>query len=470
MYANNKFLSKKKIALVTVSNALTQSPPINLLCLSTILESEGYSTDIFDLHVSPTKKIELFTGIQSRKYIWVGFTSITPSIPLIKEYIDKIRQIDSRIPILLGGIHASSLPEQSLREFEVDAVCIGDGESASVAFTHKILQNETDYWAIPGIAALDKEGNYHFSEKMASSRRRKPLPRPNWEKIDIKDYQKCPLQYIRRRKIIAPIIIAKGCPNKCTFCAVPAFSGRKLLHRDPIDIVDEIEYLVKKKHVEEIQIFDDNFNCNLSYAKRVLREWIKRNINIVWKAPVGFWIHSYDEEWFSLLVQTGCYQVGFGIESGSPEILKNVNKSIKLEKISSILQMYRNYKISTFGFFILGLPGENKKTIAQTIRFACSLPLNHIHVSLLTPYPGSPIFHQALKQGLPMPGWEAYNHYHEAQNFRFCEVSIKELRRAMQSFYLRFYSYPRHAFNLINDIRHSGLRPFLSLTRKIFSL
>lgn len=447
---------------------MTQSPPLHLLCLSTVLEQQGYATEVFDFQTAPHRQPRFLEDTREGRFLWIGFTTLTPNANLTKSHIKQVRAANPAVPIFLGGIHASSLPERTLREFPIDAVCIGDGEDAVRRLSEAVLAGRRDYWETPGIAALDEAGAFHFSREAADHRPRRPLPRPNWDKIDLGEYQQAPLQYIRRRGVVAPIIIAKGCPNHCSFCAVPEFSGRRLLQRDPGEVVDEIEYLARQRGVQEIQLLDDNFNANLPYAKEVLHEWAARRLPVIWKAPVGLWIHHYDDEWFDLLVRTGCYQVGFGIESGSQAILDRAGKRLKLAEIPGILEMYRRRGISTFGFFILGLPGETEETIRQTVRFACRLPLDHAHLAQFTPYPGSPLFRDALAAGLELPDWDEYHHYHRTDRFAFCEVPTRHIRRAMRLFYLRFYARPRRALHLLNDIRHSGLRSFWRLARQIY--
>jgi len=458
----------KTIALVSAGWAATQSPPLHLLCLSTVLEGQGYATEIYDFQVAPHRQTRFLEDVRRNRFLWVGFTTLTPNANLTKKHIIRVRETDPTVPIFLGGIHASSLPEMTLREFPIDALCVGDGEDAVLRLSETVRAARRDYWEIPGVAALDEAGRYRFSRDAAETRPRRPLPRPHWEKIDLREYQQAPLQYIRRRRMVAPIIIAKGCPNRCSFCAVPEFSGRRLLQREPGEVVAEIDYLARRRGVQEIQLLDDNFNANLNYAKRVLREWAARRLPVIWKAPVGLWIHHYDDEWFDLLEQTGCYQVGFGIESGAQEILDRAEKRLKLAEVPDILKKYRRRGISTFGFFILGLPGETEQTIRQTARFACRLPLDHAHLAQFTPYPGSPLFRQALADGLVLPDWDEYHHYHRTDRFAFCEVPTRRIRRAMRFFYLRFYAKPRRALHLLNDIRHSGLRSFWRLARQIY--
>ena len=456
-----------KIALVAANDALTQTPPLSLLCLSTVLKDMGYQAEMYDLGVHPQKVSDLIEKTAAGEYLWVGFTAMTPSIPIIKKYINSVRRASSAIPLVLGGIHASSLPEETLRELDVDVICVGDGEEAVKALTRKIVRGETNYWEVPGLACIDGNGVYHFSEDKARSRDLHPFPRPDWDKVDFSDYQRCPMQYVRKGRRVAPVVITKGCPNNCSFCAQPALFGRTLKKRDPLEVVDEIEYLVRDRGVDEIHILDDNFNHNLEYAKSVLREWVKRDIRVFWKAPQGIWIHACDDEWFSLLKKTGCYQLSFGIESGSKDILKRANKRIELDAVHDILNKYNEHGISTFGFFILGLPGESKETISQTISFARKLPLNHIHVSLFTPYPGSPLFYEAIRNGMECPKWDDYYHYHHSESFLFCNLKISELRRALKYFYATFYINPKRLFGLISTVRCSGIRPFMAIARKI---
>ncbi len=217
---------KETIALISHTQAKTFSPPLGLLCLSTVLERQGYHTEILDLAVARSSSSEtaFWEGVRHKKYLWIGITALTPSIPWVGEWVRQIKDINPDVPVLLGGVHASALPERSLRELGVDAVCVGDGEEAVLWFSQWVAQGRRDYWEIVGIAALDERGVFRFNADRYSSHPR-PLPvRPNWPKIQLKDYQHLPpQQYVRRKLRVAPIYTTKGCPFRCTFCAVPRF-------------------------------------------------------------------------------------------------------------------------------------------------------------------------------------------------------------------------------------------------------
>jgi radical SAM superfamily enzyme YgiQ (UPF0313 family) len=452
--------NNKSIALVTASHSLTLVPPLGLMVLAGVLRRKGYQVDIYDTTVGEELLDLFYNRVRSGKYLWIGISGLTPAFGLLKEIRNEIRKIDADLPIFLGGPHASSLPEQSLSELGVNAVCVGMGENAVLKLTTKVLARSKDYWSTPGVAAFDKEGKYRFDSELAKKNKQLPLVAPDWSGINLADYQSSPWQFVRRRRTIAPIITTRGCPFACSFCAVSSFCGRKLVHRQPGEVVDEIDYLVREHGAGEIQIVDDNFNVDLKYAKSVLRELVKRKLDIVWKTPNGIWIHAYDDEWFDLLKASGCYQVGFGIESGSEEVLGKVGKPIKLAEVPAIIEKYRSHGISTFGFFIIGLPGETEETLAQTTRFACSLKLDHIHVSMFAPYPGSKIYRQLSDEGRMSNDWDNYFHY---SGFQVGELEVDRLKRAMRLMYLRFYARPSRAFGLMNDVRISGIRQFANL-------
>lgn len=460
----------RPVALVQTASTMTSSPPLALMCLSTTLEGAGQPTEIFDLSVRPDRETELLERARRDEFAWLGLTAMTSGMPPTRALAQRIKDAAPDLPTILGGIHGSTLPQRTLAEVPVDAICKQSGEDVAVGFNAKVQAGERDYWSVPGIAALDGP-TFRFDAQANERRSFGPLPRPAWHKIELADYQKVTIQYIRRRPVVAPIITARGCPFACSFCAVPGFSGQKLLHRDVTEVVDEIELLVRAYGVQELQIFDDIFNVKQKYAKAVLRELISRNLDIVWKAPVGFWLLTWDEEFLELLARSGCYQVGFGIESGSRDILKDANKHTadRKDEFAYILSRYKAHGISTFGFFILGLEGETEQTIDETIRFACELPLDHANVSIYTPYPGSPLFDKLLAEGRDITDWNQYFHYHGQDEFSICGLSNEQLRKAMHRFYARFYGNPRRAVGLAQDVRRSGVRQFARIARTVFA-
>lgn len=289
------------------------------------------------------------------------------------------------------------------------------------------------------------------------------IPIPDWDAINLDDYQKRPWQLVRKGRRVATVFTTRGCPFECAYCANPSFMGRKLRKRDPEKVVDEIQMLNTKYGVDEIHIGDDIFNADLENAKQILREIIRRRIKIFWKTPDGIHLEIFDDEFLRLMVESGAYQVGFGIESGCPEILKGVKRKADLDKVADFVAAFKRAGLSTFGFFVLGLPNETPETIERTIRFACSLPLDHVHVSLCVPYPGSLLFSELDSRGLLHHRWGEYKHYNP---FPVSAMSPKQLKASLRRFYVRFYSRPSRAWGFISQATCPGLKAFVYVGMK----
>jgi radical SAM superfamily enzyme YgiQ (UPF0313 family) len=459
-------VKKPVIALAAAGNPPTLSPPLALLCLSTVLKQAGFQTEVHDFTVHPEREEAFVARAASGAFAWVGLTGLTVMMPHIRRLVFRLRERAPGTPLLLGGMHASAVPEETLRYMPVDAVCVGPGEEPAKGFARKVEEGGKNYWEVPGLAALGPRGEY--LETPRKSKAWAPLPRADWEAVCLEDYHACPTGGIRRHPKVAPVITTMGCPNACTFCSANSVFGRRLVHRDPVEVVDEIEYLVRERGVGEIHILDDNFNCNLKYAKSVLREWAGRGIQAVFRNPSGIWAHGYDAEWFSLLKETGCYLVAFGIESGSQEILKKAGKRIRLAEVPDIINMYESRGILTQGYFILGLPGESRETLRQTIDFACGSNLSHIHTSFVIPYPGCQLYRDAIKDGMMLNDWGKI-HYYSSSMPSFCGLTQKQLKQEMIRFYLKFYSSRlKRAMTLAKEIRYMGIAPFASIANRVF--
>ncbi len=457
--------NRKPIALVLAGNPATVSPPINLLCLSTVLKLEGHKTEVYDFTVRPEKEGEFLHRAAKGAFSWVGFTGFAVMMPGVRRLVLKLRALAPALPLLLGGMHASAVPEKTLRYMPLDAVCVGPGEEPVKAFARMVEDGQRNYWEIPGLAALGPRGEYRTTPRPGNPW--SPILRPDWEAVRIRDYQARLAGGIRRRPVVAPLITTMGCPNACSFCSANSVFGRRLVHRDPVEVVDEIEYLVKERGVGEIQILDDNFNADLGYAKSVLREWARRDLRTVFRTPSGIWVHSYDSEWFDLLKATNCYIVAFGLETFSKDILSNVGKHINIDAVPDIINMYESRKILTHGYFIVGLPGENYKTISNTIKYACKTNLSHIHTSILIPYPGSKIYNDAVKEGRLLDDWDKLYLYNGSVS-SFCELTPEQLKKEMLNFYIKFYtSRPKRVIALSYELKNAGLMPFLGMAKRV---
>ena len=216
------------------------------------------------------------------------------------------------------------------------------------------------------------------------------------------------------------------------------------MHRtkDPKRVVDEMEYMLKCGF-KEIHIADDSFTQRIDRAKEVCVEIMKRNLKFPWSLLNGVRTDMVDLEFFQLAKKAGCWQVGFGIESGDQDVLNKVNKKITLSQIENAAKIAEKAGIDTLGFFILALSGETEESMARTIEFAKSLPLSIAKFNICIPYPGTPYYNELKREGrINSEDWSKYNcHRSEEPLFNHPNVSWATInvyyKKAFREFFLR---------------------------------
>jgi len=447
----------RQVLLVAAGWSQTFSPPLGLLQIASTVRQLKVNIKIYDLTARPELEKDLFAASEDRSTLWIGFGATTPNYPAIQRLANMLRDRSVRAPLILGGIHATAVFEQIHNEGFWDAIALGEGEYISQEITRRIIDDEP-LSNIPGLLIKDEESPTTVIPQLIENL--DDLPLPAWDLINLADYQNPPWQLIRRGKRIAPLLTSRGCPYKCGFCAAHIISSRRIRHRSPEKVLEEANMLVKQLSVDEFQVFDDTFNAKLSHAKGVLNTLIKNGIRIPWKTPNGIRVDIWDREFIDLIRLSGGYQMGFGIESGDPDILRRINKPLDLDRALASISAFSSAGISTFGFFILGLPGETEKSIRRTIDYAKGSALDHIHVSLAVPYPGSELYSEMVRSGRLHTN---HNKFRHMQAFSTCDLPPEVLRKAIRKFYLKFYSAPRRALGLGRDVLRSGLIPFSRL-------
>jgi len=295
-----------------------------------------------------------------------------------------------KIPIILGGVHVSALPELSLRECGADFVVIGEGELTTLELMEKWQDLEAkDH--IKGISYLENS-RFQLNPARELIPNLDELPFPAWDLINPLKYPLTPHGYIMKRYPVAPILTTRGCPYSCSYCASTQFWRRKFRRRSAQNIGDEIEYLVNTFKIREIHLWDDNFTLLKKHVVEFCKEIQQRKLDLTFACPNGIRIDHLNRELLTLMRRTGFYSLTFAIESGSQAILDQANKRINLKVIPKILEIAKRLGYRTPGFFIFGLPGETYTTARRTIQFAKNLPLDTAVFFSAKPLPGSRLF------------------------------------------------------------------------------
>ena len=272
------------------------------------------------------------------------------------------------------------------------------------------------------------------------------LPYPAYHLLPIKHYRPSTGNYKRLPGM--SIISSRGCPGRCTFCNTDA-CGKKVRFRSAENIIGEIELLQKKYGVREISFYDDTFTAFKANVLKFCRLIRDKKIDITFSCMSR--VDMVDFETLKAMREAGCHQIGYGIESASPQIMAAIKKPITLERVKSAVDDTRRAKIDVRGMFMFGNPGETKETMEQTLRLAKELRCDIAVFNIATPYPGTEMFSWAKEKGYLMhEDWGRYDLSHCVM--RLPTVAVEEIetfyRKAYRAFYMRLGYIVRRIFKM----------------------
>lgn len=431
-------------------------PPLGLGYIASFLQREGHIVNIIDanLGLSHTKIIDKIKQIEPGL---IGISVMTDTFIETKKVVARIKS-EINVPVVLGGTHVTALPKYSMRETNADFCVCGEGELIIKELVFA-LENEISIDNINGLI-YRKKNEIVINPPRDLIANLNNLPFPAWSLMDPNKYTIAPVLASTDDAPIAPILTTRGCPFQCAFCASNITWKRRLRFRSPDNVVDEIEYLLNNFGVKHIHFSDDNFTFSKKHTMDICNEIMKREIDITWSCPNGVRVDSLDDELLKTMSKAGCRTLGFGIESGSQKILNNVNKHLNLSIVPKIIKKAKKNNITTFGFFILGLPGETRETIEKTIKFSKNLDLDRAWFFILAPLPGSKIFNEWIQNKslneIPWNSLDTYTGIIQQGNLTV-EALESYQKRAVREFYLR----PKVLLNLLKKTKVRNVKTLI---------
>lgn len=305
------------------------------------------------------------------------------------------------ILIIAGGESISAKPELWLAQAPGLEVCvIGEGEE-TIRELLQALHLGTEWREVTGIAYRDINGNIVTTAKRAREKNIENIPWPAWEYFPIKNYMKYKLQYTVSTQHVMPIVATRGCPYSCTFCSSPQMWGTKYVMRTPEDVVNEIQHLIDNYQVDEIDFYDLTAIIKRDWIIAFAKEVIAREINIKWNIPAGTRSEAIDDEVARYLYLSGCKDITYAPESGSPRMLKLIKKKVVLDQMIASMKASNKNNMRIYINMILGIPGERHNDIWKTIWFLVRgswAGAYEVGIAMFHPYPGSELFEKLLKE------------------------------------------------------------------------
>lgn len=396
--------------------------PLGLAYVGAVLDKAGYKTKIIDAtgEQKPVKirrsednlynlqgltTQEIIEKIDPNTFIFGISLMFTSEWASHRKLIKDIKKKFPKIIVVAGGEHATSIPEFTLRDCPaIDYVIRGEGEFSMLEFSHNIFHNK-DSKNIPGICFIDKENKFIDNGLSKRIQHIDKLPLPAWHLLKPENYftNSFTIGLAKGKLRNMPILATRGCPYQCTFCSSPSMWTTRYIMRDPKEIVDEIEWLIKKYEANDFEFFDLTAIIKKNWILEFCDELKKRKLsNITWQLPVGTRSEALDEETLKAIYDSGCAYICYAPESGSKKSLDMIKKRVKLDRliasIKAAVKIGHTVKLN----FIIGFPHETLVDCLKTIFFGiyCSFRFGiyDINYAMFSPYPGSELFDKLKKE------------------------------------------------------------------------
>ncbi|MCX5796302.1 MAG: radical SAM protein [Elusimicrobia bacterium] len=412
-------------------------PPLGLMYLQAYLHRHtSHRAEIVDALAEDLDDGRLRERIQASAPGLVGITALTHNLVDVAQTARLVKELDPRIRVCLGGPHVHSYPAEAIALPGVDFAVPGDGEAA-LGELLDALEGRGEVRAVKGILAKDEKGEVAATAERPETADLDSLPFPDRRSNDPSRY----FTPATEGSSMTTMITARGCPQRCTFCDTYAHYRP----RSTRNIVDEIAECASMG-IEEIFFLDDTFNVTARRVLDIAQEILRRGLRVKW----GFKARcdQITEELLATVKSAGCTKIHYGVETGTDEGLRRLNKKLTVEQIEATFAQTKRFGIRTIGFFMLGCPHEKTRAeVERTIEFARRLAADYAVFAIFSPYPDTAAYEDGVRSGvLPKGAWEEFiRRPSPERRLPTCweeHLSKKELAALLQRAHRRFYFRP----------------------------
>ena len=417
-----------------VKRAVSVQPPLGIAYIAAMLEKNGIDVKILDANAESLSMQKTIDSVIISSADFIGITATTVMIPKVYQLCDEIKE-NSDKTIVVGGPHVTFMPERTLEECKsIDIIVRGEGELTMVDLTKK-----NDLSTVKGITYRNN-GRIISNPDKGLIADIDEIPFPTRHLLPMNLYRSSTFFNIPGSKGHTTLITARGCPNKCVFCSSSHFWG-KLRMRSPENIVAEVEEIVTKYGIRQIDFVDDTFTLSKKRVDKICNMILERDLDIKWVCSSR--VNTITKELIKTMKKAGCYGIVFGIESGNQAILNRINKNTTLDQSKNAIQLSKKEGLITVGDFMIGLPDDTLETVTQTINFAIELNPDRALFSMTTPFPGTTLYNEYLEKGLLKDNltWDEFS-LHTGTKFRNENLTAQEIEKLYLAAKRRFYIRP----------------------------
>jgi radical SAM superfamily enzyme YgiQ (UPF0313 family) len=439
-----------------MASAGNSLPPHAFLYLGAVAREQGWEVSIVD---GPALGLYLegcVDEILSRHPSVVGFTTTTMSIAKAASVAGELRLRRPELVLMAGGPHVTALPAETFERLSAfDLGCVGEGEDVLSAVLSRLERGE-DPRGVPGLVSRDDYGAVVVNPPASREVELASLPPLAWDLLE-----EFPARYhaaatYLNKTPFTDLIVSRGCRYRCTFCDNNTF-GRSI-RALPVDtIMENIDRLVRRYGIRSLFFTDDSLMTLTGPFAELCERLIAADYDLEWSINVR--TSEVNPEVLALMRRAGCWQVSFGVESGSWEILKRIKKSATPRMHERALFQTREAGIKINAYIIIGFPGETHETLAETEAFLRRVPIDTLRLTYFTPFPNTDITDDLEQHGRVVADWTRLNFYNVA--YIPNGLTQQDLEAAYRRIMARFYLRPRVLMSFL---------PHLIVPRKAWAL
>lgn len=456
-----------KIALINLRDGVSKNeyPQLGLLYLASIARQKGHTVDFLDATAKHQTIEGILKELKGLKPDICGLSLYTGGLQVQYKFIKDVKAHFPDCIILVGGPHATALPERTMEECEgIDYLMFGEGEITFAEFIEAVQQNKTNE-CIDGVC-------YRLDGKIVKNRPRELIADldfisfPAYDLIYKRDYQ----YHNRKMEVgrrIAAMVSSRGCPWSCTFCYKETF-GTRYRRRSVDNVIAEIRLLIQNYGVDDVTFVDDLFAVNRKWLKEFCQKLKLSDINIHWKCLAR--VDTLTKDDMVMMKEHGCYGIEFGVESGNEEVLKDINKKITVQQVRRIFIAAKEVGLMTSAYFIFGNRLDTKEAILQTMELAKEIKPDFCGFAVLLPFPGTKLY-QMLGEDIKYK-WEIFvSYYGDKHSISLCSLSTEDLQSFGKQASAEYYGRIRYLFdNILSSTHHLKIKAYQILFFGFFLL
>jgi anaerobic magnesium-protoporphyrin IX monomethyl ester cyclase len=398
-------------------HATPTCPPLGLAYVAAALRDAGHEVRIVDAvgeavsRMGPAEDERLLVhGLSIEDVVarvdpateWLGVSCMfSHEWPLMRALLRRLRAAFPGVPIVAGGEHITAMPELSLAQCPaIDYCVLGEGEETFVDLLDT-LKRGAPASAVAGLA-LRGDGRTVRTPARARIRRVDDIAAPAWDLVPLANYLDNELGFGVNRGRSMPMLATRGCPYQCTFCSNPTMWTTRWIARDPALVLAEMRRYIETYRVENFDFYDLTAIVKRDWILEFCRLILAGGLRFTWQLPSGTRSEAIDGEVARLLYASGCRNISYAPESGSPAVLQRIKKRIDLGRMKASMRAAVASGINVKANIILGFPDETHREVWESMRFIAGMAALGVHdmsISPFSPYPGSELFEAMRARG-----------------------------------------------------------------------